>query len=67
MVTVWPAFFSAAAACSWVACLRSTPFTCRETEDERGRKSGRERGREKGMKFKQFSSDEEIGMLLNLA
>lgn len=28
MVTVWPAFFSATAACSCVALRRSTPFTC---------------------------------------
>ena len=28
MVTLCPAFFSATAACSWVAPRRSTPFTC---------------------------------------
>lgn len=28
MVTDWPARFRAAAACSWVAFLRLTPFTC---------------------------------------
>lgn len=30
MVTVCPARFSAAAACSWVALRRFTPFTCRD-------------------------------------
>lgn len=37
MVTVCPAFFRAAAACSCVALDRSTPFTYAHTERERER------------------------------
>ena len=32
IVTAWPAFFKAAAACSWLAVLRSTLFTCKSNQ-----------------------------------